>query len=87
MKKDAAKLQLFYNNYKPKVPDPITTPPEFYSLNQNYPNPFNPVTTIKYTIPVASLVTLKVYDILGNEISTLVNKVHQKESIALKVVN
>ena len=51
LKKDAAKLQLFYDNYKPKIPDPITTPPEFYSLIQNYPNPFNPVTIIKYSLP------------------------------------
>jgi len=48
--------------------------PEYYHLSHNYPNPFNPVTTIKYSLPVGSLVTLKVYDLLGNEISTLVNK-------------
>jgi len=45
-----------------------------YKLNQNYPNPFNPSTTIKYSIPKSSLVTLKVYDILGKEIATLVNE-------------
>lgn len=44
-----------------------------YSLEQNYPNPFNPATTIKYRIPEKSFVTLKVYDILGNEIATLIN--------------
>jgi len=48
--------------------------PESYSLYQNYPNPFNPVTKIKYSIPVNSQVTIKVYDILGKEVSTLVDK-------------
>jgi len=45
-----------------------------YSLEQNYPNPFNPVTTIKYQVPEISFVKIKVYDVLGNEITTLVNE-------------
>jgi len=45
-----------------------------YTLFQNYPNPFNPTTSIKYQIPVLSFVTIKVYDVLGNEITTLVNE-------------
>ncbi len=44
-----------------------------YSLSQNYPNPFNPVTTIEFSIPKQGYVNLKVYDILGKEIKTLVN--------------
>lgn len=48
--------------------------PDNYSLSQNYPNPFNPYTSIQYKIPEAGLVTLKVFDILGNEIKTLVNE-------------
>lgn len=51
-----------------------TTPDEF-SLSQNYPNPFNPNTKIKFTIKEKGLVNSKVYDILGREISTLVNDV------------
>jgi len=49
--------------------------PERYSLSQNYPNPFNPVTKIKFAIPKQGFVTLKVYDILGREVKTLVNDV------------
>jgi len=45
-----------------------------YFLDQNFPNPFNPATTIKYQIPELSFVALKVFDVLGNEIATLVNE-------------
>ncbi len=45
-----------------------------YALYQNYPNPFNPSTTIKYSIPKLSFVTLKIFDVLGNEIAILVNE-------------
>ena len=48
--------------------------PNEYNLSQNYPNPFNPSTTIKYQIQDISFVTIKVYDVLGNEIATLVNE-------------
>ena len=48
--------------------------PSLYSLEQNYPNPFNPFTKISFTIPKYSHVTLKVFDVLGKEISTLVDK-------------
>lgn len=47
--------------------------PEAYKLGQNYPNPFNPSTTISFSIPKNQIVTLKVYDILGKEVATLVN--------------
>ena len=52
----------------------VNTIPSQFELKQNYPNPFNPVTSIKYTLPKASFVSLKVYDILGKEITTLVNE-------------
>jgi hypothetical protein len=48
-----------------------------FILNQNYPNPFNPVTSIKYTLINTQFVSLKVYDVLGNEITTLVNEEKQ----------
>lgn len=48
--------------------------PSNYSLEQNYPNPFNPSTNINFTIPNSDFVTLKVYNILGSEVATLVNE-------------
>ncbi|MCG3158755.1 MAG: D-aminopeptidase [bacterium] len=51
----------------------IATPAE-YALYQNYPNPFNPATAIAFALPQASLVTLKIYDLLGHEVATLVSE-------------
>ncbi|MCB0748305.1 MAG: T9SS type A sorting domain-containing protein, partial [Ignavibacteriae bacterium] len=48
--------------------------PAIYALNQNYPNPFNPSTTIEFSIPKTSFVSLKVYDILGREVSNLISE-------------
>jgi hypothetical protein len=48
--------------------------PKEFALEQNYPNPFNPATSIQYTIGSKQFVQLKVYDVLGNEIATLVNE-------------
>ena len=61
-----------------------------YALEQNYPNPFNPSTVIRYQIPVSEFVTLKVHDVLGNEVFVLVDAImpagnHEVELIAEKL--
>ncbi len=63
--------------------------PANYQLMQNYPNPFNPETTISYKIQAASQVSLKVYDILGREVATLVNEYEQagKHSVEFRTKN
>jgi len=50
------------------------TPPKVFEVYQNYPNPFNPSTTIKYSIPQDAFVTIKVFNVLGEEVTVLVNK-------------
>ena len=63
-----------------------------FHLDQNYPNPFNPATVINYQMPVSSNVTLKIYDILGNEVATLVDEfqsagVHSVTFNAMKIIS
>lgn len=62
-----------YNEGPVGIPADIQTAGSF-ALRQNYPNPFNPSTAISYSIPVNSFVELKIYDILGNEVMTLVSQ-------------
>jgi len=58
----------------PTAIEELSKLPNEYVLEQNYPNPFNPSTTIKYSIPKQSNVTLKVFDVLSRELVTLINK-------------
>ena len=79
----------FYNNIRPNKPtigaieylNATAVDTEQISLDfilfQNFPNPFNPSTSIEYTLPSSEFVTVKVHDILGNEVATLVNKQKQ----------
>jgi len=67
---------VFFNTTNPVNVSEEKTLPERFILYQNYPNPFNPNTKISFVIGHSSFVSLKVYDILGNEIATLINEVN-----------
>jgi pectate lyase len=56
------------------VENAISQHPSKFALEQNYPNPFNPATIIRYQLPVTSTVNMKIFDLLGREVATLVNK-------------
>ena len=75
---DTAEISLTWNQQLPLVTGgitPVLNMPDQFSLSQNYPNPFNPTTTINFKVPVNGLVTLKVYDVTGKEVATLINEV------------
>jgi hypothetical protein len=69
-----ADVLALYNNYTSVEKDLESRVITDYVLSQNYSNPFNPSTTIRFTIPELRFTILKVYDVLGNEVATLVNE-------------
>ncbi len=58
--------------------------PQVYTLEQNFPNPFNPTTVIRYQLPIINFITLKVYDVLGKELKTLVNERQQAGTCSIR---
>ena len=66
--------KLGFTRFPTNVEFDLQTPIEFY-LNQNYPNPFNPSTIISFQLPITSYINLKVYDVLGKEILSLVDEI------------
>ncbi len=63
--------------YSPTVEVTVNNLPAQFELLQNYPNPFNPSTVIKYSVPSKEFVQLKVFNVLGNEIATIVNEIQE----------
>ncbi|MBI5401840.1 MAG: T9SS type A sorting domain-containing protein [Ignavibacteriae bacterium] len=73
---DASVKKVYFDRYSlvSKIRNENNLTPQKYVLEQNYPNPFNPVTNIKFSIPKNGFVSLKVYDIMGKEVETLISK-------------
>ena len=63
--------------YSQEVEVTAASAPKEFALEQNYPNPFNPTTAISYQLSANSFTTLKIYDVIGREVATLVNEVKE----------
>jgi hypothetical protein len=75
---DEIRLGTSWEHVSSSIPDDVeeldNMAPDNYALSQNFPNPFNPVTNIHFSIPEAGFVSLKVYNLIGQEVATLVNE-------------
>ena len=69
----------------PVAAEPESQLPASFELQQNYPNPFNPSTTIEFSLPHADIVSIKVYDLLGREVATLLNEKKEPGTYEVKL--
>lgn len=67
-------IRAYVSSVGSNISEPIEILPSAYALDQNYPNPFNPETVISFSLPKSSNVQIKIYDVLGNEIRTLIDE-------------
>ena len=79
-------IQEYENNFTSMTysPPPPVNPVTDYKLYHNYPNPFNPTTTIRFELPQDGIVTIKVYDILGQEVATILNEFKKADRYEIK---